>query len=246
MSRQRIIIIGATSAIAENCARLWARQPSDFVLVGRDQDRLDSVAADLRVRSPQSSAQSIVLDFSDAAAIAALAKQTTVEGRVDIVLIAHGNLPVQSDCQQDLTLTRQALEVNGLSPVLFAEAFAAQLEKSGNGTLAIMGSVAGDRGRKTNYVYGAAKGLIDRYAQGLQHRFGGTQIKIVLIKPGPTATPMTAHLPPRGLARVEDVARRIVAAVAAGQPVVYAPARWWLIMMIIRHLPRVIFNRLNI
>jgi len=165
MSRQRIIIIGATSAIAEHCARLWARQPSDFVLVGRDQDRLDSVAADLRVRSPQSSAQSIALDFSDAAAIAALAKQTTVEGRVDIVLIAHGNLPVQSDCQQDLTLTRQALEVNGLSPVLFAEAFAAQLEKSGNGTLAIMGSVAGDRGRKTNYVYGAAKGLIDRYAQ---------------------------------------------------------------------------------
>ena len=246
MSRQRIIIIGATSAIAEHCARLWARQPSDFVLVGRDQDRLDSVAADLRVRSPQSSAQSIVLDFSDAAAIAALAKQTTVESRVDIVLIAHGNLPVQSDCQQDLTLTRQALEINGLSPVLFAEAFAAQLEKAGKGTLAIMGSVAGDRGRKTNYVYGAAKGLIDRYAQGLQHRFAGTQVKIVLIKPGPTATPMTAHLPPRGLARVEDVARRIVAAVAAGQPVVYAPARWWLIMMIIRHLPRVVFNRLNI
>ena len=246
MSRQRIIIIGATSAIAEHCARLWAQQPGDFVLVGRDRDRLDSLAADLQVRSPQSSAQSVVLDFSDPAAIAALAKQTAAEGRVDIVLIAHGNLPVQSDCQQDLTLTRQALEINGLSPVLFAEAFVAQLEKAGSGTLAIMGSVAGDRGRKTNYVYGAAKGLIDRYAQGLQHRFAGTQVKIVLIKPGPTATPMTAHLPPRGLARAEDVARRIVAAVAAGQPVVYAPARWWLIMMIIRHLPRIVFNRLNI
>ena len=246
MSRQRIIIIGATSAIAEHCARLWAQQPGDFVLVGRDQDRLDSLAADLQVRSPQSSAQSVVLDFSDPAAIAALAKQTAAEGRVDIVLIAHGNLPVQSDCEQDLTLTRQALEINGLSPVLFAEAFVAQLEKAGSGTLAIMGSVAGDRGRKTNYVYGAAKGLIDRYAQGLQHRFAGTQVTIVLIKPGPTATPMTAHLPPRGLARAEDVARRIVAALAAGQPVVYAPARWWLIMMIIRHLPRLVFNRLNI
>ena len=246
MSRQRIIIIGATSAIAEHCARLWAQQPGDFVLVGRDRDRLDSLAADLQVRSPQSSAQSVVLDFSDPAAIAALAKQTAAEGRVDIVLIAHGNLPVQSDCEQDLTLTRQALEINGLSPVLFAEAFVAQLEKAGSGTLAIMGSVAGDRGRKTNYVYGAAKGLIYRYAQGLQHRFAGTQVKIVLIKPGPTATPMTAHLPPRGLARAEDVARRIVAALAAGQPVVYAPARWWLIMMIIRHLPRIVFNRLNI
>jgi short-subunit dehydrogenase len=120
------------------------------------------------------------------------------------------------------------------------------MEAAGSGTLAIIGSVAGDRGRKTNYVYGAAKGLIDRYAQGLQHRFAGTQVKVVLIKPGPTATPMTAHLPQRGLASAEAVAHRIVTAVAAGQPVVYAPARWWLIMMIIRHLPRVIFNRLNI
>jgi len=162
------------------------------------------------------------------------------------VLIAHGNLPVQSDCQQDVALTRQVLEINGLSPVLFAEAFAAQMEAAGSGTLAIIGSVAGDRGRKTNYVYGAAKGLIDRYAQGLQHRFAGTKVKVVLIKPGPTATPMTAHLPQRGLASVEAVANRIVTAVAVGQPVVYAPARWWLIMMIIRHLPRVVFNRLNI
>ena len=246
MGRQRIIIIGATSTIAEHCARVWAQQPSDFVLVGRDHYRLESVAADLRVRSPQSSAQAIVMDFSDPVAIAGLAMQTAVEGHVDIVLIAHGNLPVQADCQQDVTLTRQALEINGLSPVLFAEAFAGQMEKAGSGTLAVIGSVAGDRGRKTNYVYGAAKALIDRYAQGLQHRFAGKRVKIVLIKPGPTATPMTAHLPPRGLASANEVAHRIVEAVAAGQAVVYAPARWWLIMMIIRHLPRVVFNRLNI
>lgn len=246
MTRQRIIIIGASSAIAEQCARLWAKQPSDFVLVGRDRDRIDSVAADLRVRSPRSSVQTAVVDFNHAAAITALASQTAAEGKIDIVLIAHGNLPVQSDCQHDLQLTQQALEINGVSPVLFAEAFAAQLGKAGSGTLGLIGSVAGDRGRKTNYVYGAAKGLIDRYAQGLQHRFAGTQVKIVLIKPGPTATPMTAHLPARGLASAESVARRVVAAMAAGQPVVYAPARWALIMMIIRHLPRVIFHRLNI
>ncbi len=246
MGRQRIIIIGATSALAQHCARLWAQQPTDFVLVGRDHERLEGVVADLRVRSPQSSAQSIVMDFSDPIAIAALAMQTAAESHIDIVLIAHGNLPVQSDCQRDVTQTRQALEINGLSPVLFAEAFAGQMEHSGSGTLAIIGSVAGDRGRKTNYVYGAAKGLIDRYAQGLQHRFAGTRVKIVLIKLGPTATPMTAHLPPRGLASAEAVAHRIVTAVEAGQSVVYAPARWWLIMMIIRHLPRVVFNRLNI
>jgi decaprenylphospho-beta-D-erythro-pentofuranosid-2-ulose 2-reductase len=246
MTRQRIIIIGASSAIAEHCARLWAQQPADFVLVGRDRKRVERVAADLQVRSPQSSAQSVVIDFNDAAAIVALAAQTATDGKIDIVLIAHGNLPVQADCEQDLSKSQQALEINGVSPVLFAEAFAAQLQKAGRGTLAIIGSVAGDRGRKTNYVYGAAKGLIERYAQGLQHRFAGTPVKIVLIKPGPTATPMTAHLPPRGLALPEAVARVIVAAIAKGSPVVYAPARWALIMMVIRHLPRFVFNRLNI
>ena len=246
MTRQRIIIIGASSAIAEHCARLWAQQPVDFVLVGRNHERVDRVAADLRVRSPQSSAQSVVVDFTDAAAIAALAVQTAAQGKIDIVLIAHGNLPVQSDCERDLLKSQQSLEINGVSPVLFAEAFAAQLQKAGRGTLAMIGSVAGDRGRKTNYVYGAAKGLIERYAQGLQHRFAGTSVKIVLIKPGPTATPMTAHLPPRGLASPEAVAQAIVAAIDKGSPVVYAPARWALIMMVIRHLPRFIFNRLNI
>ncbi len=246
MARQRIIIIGASSAIAEHCARLWAQQPADFVLVGRDRERLERVAADLQVRSPQSSAQSVVIDFNDAAAIAALAAQTATDGKIDIVLIAHGNLPVQADCEQDILQSQQALEINGVSPVLFAEAFAAQLQKAGRGTLAIIGSVAGDRGRKTNYVYGAAKGMIERYAQGLQHRFAGTPVKIVLTKPGPTATPMTAHLPPRGLASPEAVAQAIVAAIEQGSPVVYAPARWALIMMIIRHLPRFVFNRLNI
>lgn len=246
MTRRRIIIIGASSAIAEHCARLWAQQPADFVLVGRERERIDRVAADLQVRSPQSSIASVAMDFTDTAAIAALASKSASEGRIDIVLIAHGNLPTQSDCQQDLKLTQQALAINGLSPVLFAEAFAAQFEKAGMGTLALIGSVAGDRGRKTNYVYGAAKGLIDRYAQGLQHRFAGSGVRIVLIKPGPTATPMTAHLPVRGLASPQAVAHRIVAAIAVGRPVVYAPARWALIMMIIRHLPRVVFNRLNI
>jgi len=246
MARQSIIIIGASSSIAEHCARLWAQQPADFVLVGRDRERLERVAADLQVRSPQSSAQSVVIDFNDAAAIAALAAQTATDGKIDIVLIAHGNLPVQSDCEQDILQSQQALEINGVSPVLFAEAFAAHLQKAGRGTLALIGSVAGDRGRKTNYVYGAAKGLVERYAQGLQHRFAGTPVKIVLIKPGPTATPMTAHLPPRGLASPEAVAQLIVAAIVRGSPVVYAPARWALIMMVIRHLPRFVFNRLNI
>ncbi len=242
---QRIVIIGASSAIAEHCARLWAREPVALVLVGRELARVQRVADDLRVRSPQSSVQPVQADFADPAAIAALASRLAAEGRIDIVLVAHGSLPEQAACQQDLAAAQQALLINGVSPALFAEAFAAAMQGTG-GTIAVIGSVAGDRGRKTNYVYGAAKGLLDRYLQGMQHRFEGSRLRLVLVKPGPTATPMTAHLPPRGLAPVATVAQCIVDGVAAGRPVIYAPAKWRLIMLVIRHLPRFIFHKLNI
>ena len=245
MSKKRIVIVGASSAIAAHCARLWADEGAHFILVGRELSRVQQVADDLRVRSPQSTIEEAQIDFNDTADIKSLVAHAA-QSTIDIVLIAHGNLPQQPECETNLDTACDALLVNGLSPVLFAEAFAAQLTKQGSGTLAVIGSVAGDRGRKSNYVYGAAKGMVERYLQGLQHRVAGSAVKIVLIKPGPTATPMTAHLPQRGLASVESVARSIVNGIAAGRPVVYAPAKWWLIMMVIRHLPRFVFNKLDI
>ncbi|WP_280190156.1 SDR family NAD(P)-dependent oxidoreductase [Delftia sp. PS-11] len=247
--RKNIVIVGATSAIAEHCARLWlAQAAADLTLVGRDAQRLERVAADLRARSPQSDIRVVQAQFLDSTAIAAIVDSLAAQGRIDIALIAHGNLPDQAQCQSDLAAARQALEVNGLSPVLYAEAFAGHMEKANHGTLAIIGSVAGDRGRKSNYVYGAAKGLVTRYAEGLQHRLAGTQVRVVLVKPGPTDTPMTAHLKGQGakLASVESVAQQIVNAVEAGKPVVYAPGKWLLIMTIIRLLPRAVFHKLNI
>lgn len=247
--RPRIVIVGATSAMAEHCARLWLQQaPAELVLLGRDQARLQRVAADLTVRSPLSSIEVQVADFLDEAAIDATVQQLCAVRVPDVVLIAHGTLPDQQTCQQDLKAARQALEVNGISPVLFAEAFVARLQVAGRGTLVMIGSVAGDRGRKSNYVYGAAKGLVTRYAQGLQHRLAGSGVKVVLVKPGPTATPMTAHLAGQGpaLAPVEDVAKAIVEGTARGKSVIYAPGKWWLIMMIVRHLPDRLFNRLDI
>lgn len=250
--KQRIVIIGATSAIAEHCARLWVADAAvDLSLVGRDPGKLAAVAADLRVRSPQSLIRIHVTEsagFVDPRAVRQLVDSIVAAGAVDRVLIAHGALPDQSACQADLTAANEALVVNGISPVLFAEAFAGHLQKAGHGTLAIIGSVAGDRGRKSNYVYGAAKGLVARYAQGLQHRLAGSGVKVVLVKPGPTATPMTAHQGQQGarLASVEAVAQAIVDGIAKGKPVVYAPARWALIMMVIRHLPAFVFNRMDI
>lgn len=247
-SPQRIVIVGATSSIAEHCARLWvAGRAVALTLVGRDAGRLERIAADLRVRGPGSTIAVRTVDFADARAIRALADALAHEGVPDQVLIAHGSLPDQQACQRDLGLAAEALEVNAVSPVLFAEAFAGHMEGKG-GTITIIGSVAGDRGRRSNYVYGAAKGLVTRYAQGLQHRLAGSgsALRVVLVKPGPTATPMTAHLPQRGLAPVEQVARAIVQGSQAGKPVVYAPGKWALIMMVIRHLPAFVFNKMNI
>jgi len=247
-NKKRIVIIGATSAIAEHCARLWVENTNvDLTLVARNAEKAESVATDLRVRSPQSVIRVLEANFIAPLAIQQLVDEIVAVGIVHTVLIAHGSLPDQDVCQQNLTECNEALTVNSISPVLFAEAFAGHMEKAKLGTLAIIGSVAGDRGRKSNYVYGAAKGLVTRYAQGLQHRLANTGVKVVLIKPGPTETPMTAHLKQQGgLAKVEDVAKVIVSAINQGKPVVYAPAKWGLIMMVIRHLPGFVFNKLNI
>jgi decaprenylphospho-beta-D-erythro-pentofuranosid-2-ulose 2-reductase len=248
-NKQRIVIIGATSAIAEQCARLWLKAAViDLTLVGRDLGRTERVTADLRVRSPGSVIRTREANFIDPLAIRQLVDDIVAEGPVHTVLIAHGSLPDQTMCQQDLAACHHALTINGISPMLFAEAFVGHMQKADEGTLAIISSVAGDRGRKSNYVYGAAKGLITRYAQGLQHRLAKTGVKVVLIKPGPTDTPMTAHLKQQGarLANVEGVAQLILKGIHQGKPVVYAPPTWAVIMMIIRHLPNFIFSKLDI
>jgi decaprenylphospho-beta-D-erythro-pentofuranosid-2-ulose 2-reductase len=247
--KKRIVIIGATSTIAKHCARLWAKEsPTEIVLVGRNQEKVDRIGSDLKIRSPNTTITIKLLDFCDPSEIQTIVDEIYSGGTLDIVLIAHGSLPNQKACQDDLSLCREALDVNGISPVLFAEAFAMHMERANRGTLAIIGSVAGDRGRKSNYVYGAAKGLVATYFQGLQHRLANTDVKVVLIKPGPTDTPMTNHLKLTGakLATVDQVAREIVFGVESGQRVLYSPKKWSVIMIIVRHLPNFVFKRMDI
>lgn len=235
--------------MAEHCARLWVDEsPKNMVLLGRNLSKTERVAKDLCVRSSQSSVTAHTTNFADPLQIQVWVDQVCEMEVPDIVLIAHGTLPDQADCQKDLDLNASVLQINGISPVLFAERFAGHMEKANRGKLVIIGSVAGDRGRKSNYVYGAAKGLVTRYAQGLQHRLANTGVKVVLVKPGPTATPMTAAISAKGLkmADVDEVARAIVQGVADSKPVLYAPAKWRLIMMIIRHLPSFVFNKMDI
>lgn len=246
---KKIVIVGATSLMAENCARIWlGRESARLTLIGRRNEGLDRVASDLRVRYPESEIQTLAGDLIEAQSIQSLAQKALEGGAPDAVLIAHGSLPDQDACEQNLSLCEETLLVNGVSPVLWAEVLVRPMQEANHGALAILGSVAGDRGRQSNYVYGSAKGLVNRFAEGLQHRLAGTKVRVVLIKPGPTDTPMTAKLKAKGmkLAPVEAVAKGIVQAMDRGSPVAYLPAKWGLIMLVIRHLPRFIFNRLKI
>ncbi len=241
--------MGATSGIAEHCARLWVLEKEvELILIGRNQKKMQAIADDLRVRGPHAEIQVIEANFTDPKTIASLADTIASQGKIDRVLIAHGVLPKQEECQQNLTVCYNTLMINAISPILFAEAFISHLEKSNHGTLAIIGSVAGDRGRKSIYTYGSTKALVEHYVKGLQHRLARSSIKIVLIKPGPTDTAMTAHLKANGakLADVDMVAAECVRAIACGKPFIYTPAKWRLIMGIIRHLPNFIFKKLDI
>lgn len=246
---KKIIVVGATSAMAEHCMRLWVKEPVELFMAGRDQTKLEAVAADLKVRQPQAKIHLFAFDFKSLTEVSAFVNAAYLSGPVSIALIAHGYLGEQSACQQNLELCQYVLEVTGISPVLFAEAIAQRMDEAGEGRLAVIGSVAGDRGRKSNYIYGAAKGLVERYVEGLQHRFAlKKNIHITLIKPGPTATPMTHLLQAQSLsmASVQDVSKQIVHAIEKGTRVVYTPKKWGFIMRVLKHLPAFVFERLEI
>jgi decaprenylphospho-beta-D-erythro-pentofuranosid-2-ulose 2-reductase len=246
---KKIVIIGGSSCIAENCAKLWAKSiKPNFILLGRNQEKLEHVKKMLQAECKSSLVDVICLNFNDPNEIQQTIDDIFKKGKVDIALVAHGDLPNQEECQKNLQLNLQALIINGISPVLFAEAIACNMERINYGSIGIIGSVSGDRGRKSNYVYGSAKGLISRYTQGLQHRLAKSKVSISLIKPGPTDTPMTAQHKKKGrkMSNAIVVSKIIVNGIERKQKIIYAPRRWRYIMLIIAHLPRYIINKLHI
>ncbi|PTN33198.1 SDR family oxidoreductase [Desulfonatronum sp. SC1] len=243
-----ILVIGATSAIATACARQWAGQQATFFLVGRDQAKLQAVADDLLVRGA-TAVTSHTLDmnhFADHPVLldAAFAAMSSV----DVALVAHGTLPDQQACEQDVNLTLEEVSTNGLSVIALLTLLANRMQPQGSGTIAVISSVAGDRGRPTNYVYGTAKAAVTTFCEGLRARLSKFGVHVLTIKPGFVDTPMTESLDlPRILvATPERVARRIVRGVARRRNVLYVPAFWALILWIIRSIPQPIFKRLNL
>jgi len=244
----RYLVIGATSGIAKAISRIWVSRDgeAEFVLVGRNASALDAAAADLQVRNPNAKCQVFSLDLTDPTAIGRLESQLGSVGRIDVALLAHGELTDQTLAQTDPITLANSLTVNATSVAVLAEMSARLMEKSGGGKLVVIGSVAGDRGRKTNYSYGAAKALLDTYVRGMQHRFAGGNVQPILIKPGPTATPMTAGMPGASkMASPDKVAADIVKGIDGDKATVYTPGIWKLIMLVVRMIPAPIFNKLN-
>jgi decaprenylphospho-beta-D-erythro-pentofuranosid-2-ulose 2-reductase len=240
----RLLIIGATSAIATAVARRYAARGARIHLMGRRADAVEAAAADLRVRGA-GEVKATVLDANDTARhSAALAAAWQGWGGFDHALVAHGVLPEQALCEADAQAALASFDTNARSVVSLLTDMANRFEQQGSGALAVISSPAGDRGRASNYVYGAAKAAVTVLAAGLRHRLAAKGVRVLTILPGFVDTPMTASFAKGPLwASPERVAADIERALDKGFGSVYTPWFWRWIMLIIRHVPERIFIR---
>ncbi len=244
---RRILILGATSTIAEAASRLWAAQGAHLFLVARNQEKLNAVAGDLRIRGA-ASVYTQTADLDDTAAHAGLLiHAVNTLGGLDIALLAHGILGDQQKAEADFSEAARILHTNLTAPISLLTWLGNFCAQRHSGTLAVISSVAGDRGRKSNYLYGASKAGLSAFLQGLRNRIDREGVTVLAIKPGPTKTAMTQGMKGyQKFADVEKVAQSIVQAIESRKDGLYTPIQWAPIMFIIRHIPERFFKKLNL
>ncbi len=242
-----VLVIGATSAIAHAVARHFAAAGDNLFLVGRNPEKLNAVADDLRVHGA-AQVQTFQLDVNDwDRHEEMLAAATTAFGPIDVAILAHGVLPDQKTCEQDVYEMLRAFQTNALSTMALLTRIANDFEARGRGTIVVISSVAGDRGRQSNYVYGASKAAVTVFSQGLRNRLARRGVHVITVKPGMVDTPMTAHMRKGPLfASPERVGRDIYQAILKGKDVVYTPWYWRLIMGVIVHIPERLFKYMRL
>lgn len=244
---KRVLILGATSAIAEQTARLFAARGDRLFLVARNADRLQAMCEDLRVRGAHA-CELRVQDLADQGQHAALLDEARQKlNGLDVVLIAYGTLGDQAASQQSVEVTLQELQTNCLSVLSLLTLLANHFEQQQSGCIAVISSVAGDRGRQSNYVYGTAKGALTIFLQGLRNRLSKANVQVLTIKPGFVDTPMTRDFR-KGLlwAKPAQIAQGILSAIDRRKDVIYLPFFWRYIMLIIKSIPEKIFKRLSL
>jgi decaprenylphospho-beta-D-erythro-pentofuranosid-2-ulose 2-reductase len=244
---QKILIIGATSAIAEATARLFAARGDRLHLLARNRERLETMAKDLKIRGAESVSFD-VFDVNDIPGHTALldAANAALDG-IDVALIAHGTLPDQKACEQDFSVALEELNTNAIGTLSLLTHLANRFEQQRHGVIAAISSVAGDRGRQSNYVYGTAKAAVTTFLQGLRNRLSKSGVTVLTIKPGFVDTPMTADFR-KGLlwASPERVGHDILKAISASRDVLYTPWFWRPVMTLICSIPERVFKRLSL
>ncbi len=244
---KKILIVGATSTIARETARLFAESGSHLFLVGRNKAKLNSISDDLRIRGT-GQVEIFTMDAKDFHKHKPMLEYVVDKmGSLDIVLIAHGTLSDQKKCEESFDETLEELQINGLSFISLLTHIANYLVMQGHGTIAVISSVAGDRGRQSNYVYGSAKAALNTFLQGLRSRLYKSGVHVLTIKPGFVDTPMTVDFP-KGLlwAQPETVARGIYRAIIKRRNIAYLPWFWQPIMLIIKIIPEFVFKRMRL
>ena len=244
---KKVIILGATSGIALEVQRQLARRGCELLLVARSPERLADLQSDLLVRGAKqvSTYSADLASIRQHAAIFEFARHTCPD--FDTVLLAYGSMHDQKDSETSVDVLLEELQVNFVSATAILTLFAADLERRRTGCLAAITSVAGDRGRRSNYVYGSTKGALSLFLQGLRGRLHPAGVRVITIKPGPVQTPMTDHLPNTArFADPQQVARDIVRALDRRAPdVLYTPRVWRYVMTAVRHIPESVFKRLS-
>jgi short-subunit dehydrogenase len=244
-----IVILGASRGIGRAVARQLAERGDRLCLLGRDLEDLERSAADLAVRAGARSSgapAAVACDLARPETFGpALEAASAALGRVDAVIVTAADFATQAVLEADRDRLQRLLMVNFTNTVLFCED-ARQRLLSGGGTLCVVSSVAGERGRKPVILYGATKAGLSRYLEGLDHKYRSQGLKVVCVKPGFVKTGMTAGLkPPPFAGEAADVARDIVKAIDRGTPVIYTPRMWALVMFVIRRLPRSVMRRIG-
>jgi len=244
---KKIFVLGATSGIAEATCRIWAQQGASLFLVARNADKLAAVAADLKTRGA-AYVDTAVVDLDDTAQHASLLTHGINSlGGMDVAYLTHGILGDQTRAEQDFAVAEQILHTNFIAAVSLLTWLANYCVQRHSGVLAVISSVAGDRGRKSNYVYGASKAGLSAFLGGLRNRVDREGVTVLNIKPGPTRTAMTAGMKgSEKFADVNQVAQAIVAAIDKRADTLYVPFQWGPIMFVIRHIPERIFKKLNL
>ncbi|KAF1008018.1 MAG: Decaprenylphosphoryl-2-keto-beta-D-erythro-pentose reductase [Luteibacter sp.] len=244
---QRVLIIGATSAIAEAVARIYAKRGARLFLWGRSSSKLQAMADDLGVRGAVAVGHAS-LDVNEIQEHASMLDRAWNElGGIDVLLIAHGTLPDQHQCEIAVDIALREFATNATSTIALLTLAAQRMEQAGKGSIAVISSVAGDRGRANNYLYGSAKAAVTTFLSGLRQRLSHHGVNVLTIKPGFVDTPMTRDFKKGALwAKPSAVASGIVNALDKRLSSVYLPWFWQGIMIIIRSIPESIFKRLRL